>query len=466
MLLTTPGKIDSIKIQKIAFLTLGIALSVIVIYRAATLSFTHDESGSYLFFHNNTIWELFTDKEVWYSANNHIINTILYQISIGLFGHSDFTMRLPNVLAFISGYTLCYVFMFRYFTSVWGRIAIVAILFANPYVIDFYSLCRGYGLGMFFSFAALVFIYKYLQNEKSTQLAIAYLSISLASLSLLSNLIFLPVFTLALWIILRKELLKKKEILWIPSLFTLGTLLLVAKPIYTLSGNNELKYGLHSIWESFKGFINGSIRFHNYLGKETSFIFTILFIIALLLAVYFSFKKQRNVFYAVSFIILIITLHFTYYAFDFYFPSERKTTLYVPLLAFLFAGLLRTAQLNKSLTIIAGLLIAFWSIHFVKTISYKDTIEWYYDGGTKNRILSLPTDKEITLKAHWNFHPTLEYYTQTKKLSNIYLLPYDKNFNMDLKPDYVIGFTDEMKKYSNYKSTEPNEAIALFYKIK
>ena len=76
-------------------------MGTIVVYRAATLSFTHDESGTYLFFHENTIWELFTNRKVWFSANNHILNSILAGFSHKYFGYSAFTIRFPNLLSFI-----------------------------------------------------------------------------------------------------------------------------------------------------------------------------------------------------------------------------------------------------------------------------------------------------------------------------------------------------------------------------
>jgi hypothetical protein len=64
-------------------------------YRAATQSIVHDEAIT---------WELYLSGPAsavfhFYDANNHFLAIILFRISTTLFGHSEFAIRLPAVLA-------------------------------------------------------------------------------------------------------------------------------------------------------------------------------------------------------------------------------------------------------------------------------------------------------------------------------------------------------------------------------
>ena len=458
--------IRSLRFQKIFFILISIALGSVVAYRAYHLSFTHDESATYLYFKNSSVWEQLINEGIWQSANNHILNTLLYQLSVALFGQSDFTMRLPNVLAYWSALVLTYYFIFKYVKSSWTRIALVSILFINPFLIDFFSLCRGYGLGIVFNFASLVFFHIYFIEKKKKQLVLAFFFLLLATLSLLSNLILLPVYTLALWIVYRKELKKTLELIYVPIFFTTLTFIIVYRPLYFLSQNAELKFGVQSISESFMGIVGGTIRYSKYLGENTFDIFMSLFILALLIALHFALSKKKILFYAISFITLIISLHLTLYILEFYLPSNRKSTLYVPTLAFIFSLLFSDIKIPKLVQIVSSALVIFCIINFFVVLNFKDTIEWYYDGGTKKRVHTVAKSSKdtIVLQTHWLFHPTSSYYVQTKKWQHIKILPYTKEFDLSQMPDAVIGFKEDMLNYPNYQSTEPGESIALYYK--
>src|ERR1051325_3912111 len=75
----------------------AIFLFIYIILRAKKLSLTWDEA--------NTFWEYvrtprWLPQEFNYmSANNHLLNTWLMKICAMCFGESEFSLRLPNVLA-------------------------------------------------------------------------------------------------------------------------------------------------------------------------------------------------------------------------------------------------------------------------------------------------------------------------------------------------------------------------------
>ena len=112
-------------------------------WRAAHQSITHDEAFSFLHFIEGPWSSLWSP----YNAANHVLYSFLAKFSVALFGLSEFTLRLPSVLAgffFMWG-------VFRVLESCESRlirwIAYLAIGL-HPLLMDFSIAARGYGLGV------------------------------------------------------------------------------------------------------------------------------------------------------------------------------------------------------------------------------------------------------------------------------------------------------------------------------
>ena len=153
--------------QKISLLIL-IIISVLLLtytgYRSFALSMTHDESASWMYFHNASFWESLRNPKYWTSANNHVLNTFLFRQSIAIWGQSDWAVRLPNVFAHLI-YLISSLIIILQLTNKWIlRLAGWILLNSNPYLIDFFSLARGYGLAMGFTMMALAFFVAFLKN--------------------------------------------------------------------------------------------------------------------------------------------------------------------------------------------------------------------------------------------------------------------------------------------------------------
>lgn len=119
---------------------------VYVIIRAARLSFTIDEAATYGFFHG--------DRRFVDSANNHWLNTIALSRSQHYFGQSEFALRLPNVAAFAI-YTSAILVILAQVRKAAARFFGFVLLVGNPFLLEFFSLARGYGLGLAFTAVAL-----------------------------------------------------------------------------------------------------------------------------------------------------------------------------------------------------------------------------------------------------------------------------------------------------------------------
>jgi hypothetical protein len=174
---------------------LGISLFFIAfeILRAARVPFTIDEASTYLNYLASNVMAVFDLN----SANNHFLNTLLAKIACGLGGSSEFVLRIPNLLA----YLVYLLFSFRILDRfVKNKVIVIGgylLLNLNPYVLDFFSLCRGYGLSLGFLMAALFFFFSFLDNPtSSSKEGCQNLSRSLAaaSLAVLSNFSLLNVY--------------------------------------------------------------------------------------------------------------------------------------------------------------------------------------------------------------------------------------------------------------------------------
>ena len=149
------------------------------VYRAATQACTADEAFTYNAFASKPIEEILTGP---YDANNHVLYSILCRATQRVLGVSELSLRLPSLagglLFLISAYRLCLLYFGR------SRLAFLtfAALACNPFVLDYLSLARGYGLGLGLFFFAM--------DQISHDSGLTYAGFALG-LAVAANLIFL-----------------------------------------------------------------------------------------------------------------------------------------------------------------------------------------------------------------------------------------------------------------------------------
>lgn len=447
------------KLQQILFSLLCIGLLLLVIYRAQHLSFTHDESASYNYFKNENTLARFFDSSFWLSANNHVFNTLGFQFFTKIFGHSDLTMRMTSILAFIGFCIVSYLFLFKEFVQNVSRIAFVLILFINPYFIDFFSLNRGYALSATFHLFALFAFIKFIKHRKTWQIHMAFASLSLACIACFMYVLLYPVYLFTLILLLNKPI--KKTTLLIAFSYSITTALLLYIPLRALASNGELDYGVLSIWDSIKSmsrsyFLGQYLFFNNYYLVFTASLFLLLTMTIIYVVKNWRSNTLQLKFIFTSISILIIYMHLALLLFHSHFPSERKTTLYFPLIALAFAYFLPIA-LKKKWNYIWSIILAFTIVFNATKFNPNLVTEWYYDQDTKALIEKINEDsmgKEVVIQSHWLFHPTLQYYISSKEYKHIQLLPYDKNIGLqEPKPDYLVLSKDEQINPSNYENS-------------
>jgi hypothetical protein len=178
-----PGKEIFYKI-----LILGISLFFIVfeVIKAARAAITIDEVATYLGYISSNVLALFNFGA---SANNHFLNSLLAKFFTILGGNHELVLRIPNLL----GYALYLLFSFllldRFIKNKFIVVCGYLLLNFNPYVLDFFALCRGYGLSIGFLMPALFFLVSFLDRTIRLQadgLRHLQFSLSAAALAVLS----------------------------------------------------------------------------------------------------------------------------------------------------------------------------------------------------------------------------------------------------------------------------------------
>jgi hypothetical protein len=233
------------KINYYSFIILFGLIFLLILYNVIFVPITHDETNTIWFYCSFNPWKImmFPDNV----PDNHILNTLLAKGSMLLFGKEQWAARLPNLLSFLL--YACAIFRINKTVLKSDSIFFIpaAILFiANPYLLDFFGLCMGYGL----SYALCTLSVSYLisgysaLNKKHIWTALA-LSI-LASYANFTLLVFWCATAIVVWFYFFAQYKSKQGQLRKPTLIIfISSILyaaLIAVPLIKMNSTNEFQY--------------------------------------------------------------------------------------------------------------------------------------------------------------------------------------------------------------------------------
>jgi hypothetical protein len=121
--------------------------------RAAMVPLTYDEAATYQWYVDTDLLSMLDLS----SPTNHLLNTLLVRLSHSVGGGLEVILRAPSLL----GHLLYLLFSALLLHGLHHRFVAIAgflLLNLNPYVVDYFSLSRGYGLGLGLLMAALYFL--------------------------------------------------------------------------------------------------------------------------------------------------------------------------------------------------------------------------------------------------------------------------------------------------------------------
>ncbi len=458
-----------------SILLIGIVVIAYICTKASVSSFTHDESYSYLRYVHIGFMDIISHVNTY--TNNHLLNSLLMKYSEILFGTSEFSLRLPNLVMLLIYMFYCYL-LFRK-TNPFLAVGIFLILCTNNTLIDLFGLARGYGLSIGFMVMSLYHFIESFHNNKLRNTILFHLGGLLAVLSNFTLLDFYVALLLIYNLIIimdckfisktKYQMLKVNKLHFIPFLFVLGVLY---EPVRRVIKYNNLDFG------GKNGFYNDTVRQLIYYCFHVDNLSPILFLLAqLVFTVIILFStdiiirkmlKGDGAFYRdykgliiSNFLLLFVSLAivFQHILFKADYPILRFSIYLFPLfiihLAYFISYL--TSLTNGSIIPKAMLALGIISaISFGITTDLYSCAEWSYDRETKNMIQKLMEEKgdkspDTTSKKmgiNWLFEPTINFYRETRGIH--WLQPVDRN-GLTADDDYYYIFKDELNKLN------PNE---------
>jgi hypothetical protein len=156
-----------------------------VTVRAVTVPVIHDEARTYQMF--VATGEFLPFRAAW-DAGNHILVTALATVSQAIAGPDLFLLRIWSVLGFLlySWYAWC---LGRHVASSLVRWCLWSALLCTPFVLDFFSLFRGYGPAMGLLLMAVHHLTAFGATRGTGDLIAAMTAITLAAFGSLSMLL-------------------------------------------------------------------------------------------------------------------------------------------------------------------------------------------------------------------------------------------------------------------------------------
>lgn len=269
--------------ETLIFAVLALVFAAYTLLRAWLLPITVDESTTVFNYVPKIVVDTLTYcTEV--NTNNHILNTLGIKILTGTFGWHPMIVRFP-VLMGAGLYIWAAVHLSqRLSESGWVRLFILMMLLGNPYLLEFFSLARGYGLAAGLVLAALWQAWRYLEENQREYLRNAFIFAGLAVYANFTLLIFFAPFCVLLLLSAWQSNPSFPDF-WKTNKAALITLLvfvaLWVEPLHQLSKCPEILQWneLNSLFESVKLSVKATMMGNAYLGDDTALIFTWLLVI-------------------------------------------------------------------------------------------------------------------------------------------------------------------------------------------
>ncbi len=389
-------------------LFLSILIFSFTTFKAWHISFTIDESASYLFYVHDSYRHIIECTRL--EANNHILNSVLMKFLSSWLPLSELTLRLPNLFANI-------VFLFATwhlisdFKNAWFRLGIFLFINLNPYLLDFFSLARGYAISWALMTLSLYFLKRFIEypGRKFVNLACCFV---MAGLGVIASFPLLDFYLALLCVYLAYEFINIRPILnnsyqvracifrIVFSVFiSIVVLSYVLRISYMLLDSNLLYFGGDTgFWaDTVHSLIVSALYGASYstiaIYIVTGFVMLIFIAGVFALATPFFFAKYKTrvhpFFYllvSVLFLVVIGTIA-QHYILGTKFLIQRAAG-YILVLFFLTSAYLINFYITDKLRLYFAILIGGISVyHFIETCNTNSVYDWKLDSETKKMMM-------------------------------------------------------------------------------
>jgi hypothetical protein len=400
------------KTNKILFV-LGLSIFLYTLVRAFLLSFTYDEAESYLQYTRNSVFLNNDNQQM--SANHHLLNNWLNIFTTKLWGVSELVLRIPSLFAHL---------LFLYFSAKLVKnfqntslaIASFLIINLNPYLLDFFSLSRGYALSIGLMMASIYYISVFIADGYKSKNALA--AIVLGGLATLANFVLLNYFVVSFGLIVLFQFIvfndtpnKKwssffKSILFPFIAFSVFLLFIIPVAIQLKNAGALYFGGNNSFWaDTVFSIINCSLYsiHYNYLVPilaKVVVVFSVVCATVFFGVMYFKNRSNTNILFLGSLIFLLTMCSFStivqHFVLGTLYLVDRTAIFLVVIFNLVFVVFINECtKIKSNIAWTAYLASVFAIIHFVLAFNLSYVLEWRWDADIKQMIVDLDKVKVI-----------------------------------------------------------------------
>ncbi|QQS60021.1 hypothetical protein IPN41_02725 [Candidatus Falkowbacteria bacterium] len=483
--------------QENLFLALYISLvSAYVLIRAFSVSVVHDEAITYFISLNNFSTLFNFPSFGGFAVNNHILNTILIKFFEMVFGQFNFIFRLPAILGFALYLWYSVKISKILFTKKWIIISVIALTL-NPFLLEFFSLARGYSLGLGFLMGSLYYFFLSFSKKATPNtlfnLIICGLLASFANFTFITPFLIIIYVRIAIYI---NTYIRNKKTRNTKNLIKQTIIPAVATPLllYILLGPQLLflkKAGLLYVGGN-SGFFTDTVMsvikaslYNPTISLAISYIPAIIIILFFVIGggvILYMYKKKSKVdVNSTAYIYLIIILLFfasflQHLIFKTPFVSDRAVIYFIPIVMLSLVLIFKTLYLTikdsgKMYVLAVGLtLMLCLTFNFIINANLSYTYIWKYDSDTKNILADIDLihqaspQSKLLIWNNWKLMPSINYIKQTDSIGWLpwaSTLPPTPNYNVYilLPDDYQLIEIYSLQIIKEYKNSQAILAI-------
>jgi len=426
----------------------AVAVFGYTVARAWSISLSHDEAFTFIHYMDIPWMSMILSGSNW-----HMLNSVLFRLSVDLFGPSEMAMRLPNLLAH-AGFLVYGTLLLRRYLHGFALVCAAAILFTNPYLLDFFSCARGYGLGIAFLVAGIYYLALEC-SEPGTRHAARARRIApwMFTLGALSNLVFLNVYGAYALVVAVLEIRERGGLraAWRPStafgillrlqLSPIVLALLTVSPIYVGLAEGEFYVGGHNgFWhDTVMSLVDLTLYDRHYVDGALNTVFAALVVALGCVSLIFAFvpavrmranaDRVRSLQCMVALLFVPVALSMgEHYLASVNFLKGRMGIFYLPLFLITVVCTLGAIMGDRNRGVRAGALVllvvlsAGSTMNLLKNANLTYFLDWRYDAHTRDALELVLADlhdegrksTDATLGAWWIYQPALLYYTARK----------------------------------------------------
>jgi len=350
-------------------------------------------------------------------ANNHLLNTLCIKVLYTWLPNTLFVARLPNIAGGL---------LYLYFSSRlsqryagWTGLLCFSILVLNPFLLEFFSLARGYGLALGLLTGGLYYGIRFYEERKLSALGFSLFFFSLSVTAALSYLhLYLAAQVVFFMLLIRGEKTKRLIGLGLQATMTLLLAWLLYQPIQKLRANDNLYYGgktglFQDTLLSLSAYLTGSIP----AGSEQVFGLILFLGLLLFLLIRLHFRPTHfssGFYFFIPLLILTLSsITAQFYLLKTLYVTDRTALFLYPLFMLVLSELILCSPPDRLQKVMTMTLVLAFSFNFMRVANVYKTSTWFFDAHSEEVIRTIvqkENKQPVNLQFSWPISKSLMYY--------------------------------------------------------